>query len=304
MTTEEARGLVSYVREEVSAATSGVDDISATVITVGAGSAVVHLPTDPVGTDITVQNPNEISLEIGDQVFVHKLNGNINNAYILFRKTINFDDIYADYATGTDAFGRDNNGNLYGSVNAPFKTLQYAINRLPKNLNGRYITIYFGTLDITEQIAINNFHSGIISIEPSLEYYTGYAGVNRIYIGDCSGNYISVNYLDITRTDYWAVQVYRASTVNFEYCTLHNSGSDGGFFISTGSKVRIQDCGTGNRTIGIRAELLSEMYSADNYGTNSIYGLVADACSTIGKSGTQPTGSTANESASAGSVIR
>lgn len=103
-------------------------DRIATVISVGSGDALFHLPTDPDGTNITVLNPNEISLEIGDHVLIHYSSATqLGNAYILFRKTINFNNIYVDYATGTDAFGIDSSGNKYGSSSAPFKTLQYAV---------------------------------------------------------------------------------------------------------------------------------------------------------------------------------
>lgn len=48
----------------------------------------------------------------------------------------------------------------------------------------------------------------------------------------------------------------------------------------------------------------SRVFSANNTGNATQYGLRATVASTIGKTGTQPTGTTANESAGSGSVIR
>ena len=301
------RELCNYIDTQIASAIAGISnyDYSATVITVGSGTAEVHLPTDPTGTNITVNNPNEISLEVGDQVTIHAINGNINNAFVSFRKTVGFDDIYVDYTTGTDAFGRDSSGNMYGSEDAPFKTLQYAVNRLPKNLNGRSINIYFGALDTSEEITIDGFYGGYsINIEPSIKYYTGATSINRLFVRNCTGVLINVNYLNIKRNDYWAVQVYNSYTINFAYCTISTSASSGGIFISSGSKVVVRNCTIANRTIAIRVEILSELYSMANSGSNTVYGLQADGGSTICKNGTQPMGSTSNENTTNGSVIR
>lgn len=277
-------------------------DISATVISVGAGQTTVHLPTDPVGINITAHNPNEISLEVGDQVTIHKVNGNTNNSVVLFRKTVGFNNIYVDYATGADKFGRAGNGSLYGSENAPFKTLQYAINRLPKNTNSRDIYIYFNTLSSSESISMDGFWGGgKITIRPRVG--TTLASTNSIQVVGCSGVRIEIFYLNFTTTSNEGVEIYRASQVAFYNCSVTGTSSYSGFVVSDGSNTIIENCVIANRQNGIMADGVSSVLSNNNSGSN-VYGLFAQFNSTIGKNGTQPTGTSGNEVVLAGSVIR
>ena len=269
----------------------------AVVQNVGTAYVTVYYPDEETNT-FDVYNFNEVPCEIGDQIYISDVSG---GKKVDFRKTIQFDNIYVDYVNGVDAYA-DSDGNSYGTKERPFSTLQYAINRLPKNLNRRVITIECISLDTSELITINGITSGYITIKRyNPETIISLSG---FIITNCSGIYLDINYLEFTRDDYWAIQIFNSSIINFNYCKLNTSANTGGFFISTGSKVIIQDSIIANRTIGIRVELLSELYSMYNTGANSVFGLVADACSTIGKNGSQPTGSIANESVSSGSVIR
>jgi len=280
-------------------------DISATVITVGAGTATVHLPTDPTGINITVYNPNEIPLEVGDQVWIHKINGELNNAYILFRKTVTFDNIYVDYATGTDKFGRNSSGNLYGSAAAPFKTLQYAINRLPKNLNRRNINIYYNTLDSSEKIFGDGFFGGgTIKIQP----LSGAAitNIDFMQIIGCFSVRLEIHYLGFTNTDEsGAIKVGRSSYVCIYNCEVITSSTNSGVVIFDGSKAVVENSVITNRNKGIVADGCCDVLSNNNTGSN-VYGLWAQYNSTIGKSGTQCIGNVSdnNEIELAGSEIR
>jgi hypothetical protein len=280
----------------------------ATVISVGSGDAVVHLPTDPTGTNLTVANPREITLEIGDEVNLVAINGSLTNAIIDFRKDINFDQVYVDYNTGTDKFGKNSSGNYYGSQNAPFKTLQYAVNRLPKNLNGRTIYIYFDTLDSNEVVQIDKFYGGnAIYIQPidGVTPRTIYGiGISSCYIN------VRVRYLHCNGIydDNAAFRAIRCMYVVFEHCDASSdtyAEDTSGFLAAYGSNMAVVDSVVSNRHYGIFANNISNIYSSNNTGVND-YGLRASTCSTIGKdfSGTQPTGTISDESASSNSVIR
>ena len=278
-------------------------DISATVISVGAGQATVHLPTDPVGTNITAHNPNEISLEVGDQVTIHKVNGNINNSVVLFRKTVGFNNIYVDYATGADKFGRAGNGSLYGSENAPFKTLQYAINRLPKNLNSRGVTICFNNLLPADTAILEGFYGGYsIFIRPSDGSIV--QTIDHIWVSDCTVN-IHFLYLDMSTNNQIGAYIRRAIYVKMDSCTIisDNHVAETGIEVAYGSNAEIVNCTITNRGNAIVANGMSDIYSGNNSGSGNDIGLYADYNSTIGKSGTQPSG-TYPEAAFRGSVIR
>jgi hypothetical protein len=310
LSSEEARQLNDIVDEKDNAVLAKLSnwDISATVVSVGNGSAVVHLPTDPTG-NLTVQNPNEISLEVGDQVTIHKTNGNINNAVVLFRKTVNFNDIYVDYNTGTDAFGRDASGNQYGSEDAPFKTLQYAVNRLPKNLNGRIINIYFNTLDYSEILFVDGFSGG------GELYITPYDGITpaSIYamlVKGCVGILFETQYLSFsTASDLGGVYPTNVRIIESNYVTIRhavitdNNASALGFAVVFGSNATIDSCTISNHWRALYITSTSIVLSQNNNGTGNNVGLRALYGSTICKDGTQPNGTTP-ESSDSSSVIR
>ncbi len=268
----------------------------AIVQSVGAGNVIAYYPDEEEHT-FTVYNPNEVPCEIGDQINIVDIDG---GKKVDFRKTIQFNDVYIDGVNGVDAYA-DVNGNAYGTLSHPFESLQYAANRLPKNLNNRLITIKCSNLNTTSITSFNGFSSGQITIEEA----SGYGDIvttGGMIFNNCSGVYFDLYYLGFTRSDSWAVQIFNSNIIHFNHCEASSSAS-GGFLISTGSKAVISSSIITNKTTAIRVEILSELYSLNNTGTNN-YGLVADGCSTIGKSGTQPSGSIANESVSSGSIIR
>lgn len=265
----------------------------------GEGSVTINLPSET--KDLVIQNVNEIPVEIDDQVSIMAIGNDLSNAIIEFRKGISLNNIYVDYNTGVDIYGRNNNGNQYGTINAPFKTLQYAVNRLPKILNNRSINIYFYRLNPNEVVYIDRFNGGYINIEP---YNTGANDINSIFVNNCSGVTIDIRYMDFINHNSWAASVFNSYVVGFWNCNI-DWGTTGGFLISTGSKAVINHCDIYARTTAIRAEILSEVYSMNNTGNYNGYGLVADGCSVIGKNGTQPTLSQySDESSTAGSVIK
>lgn len=276
-------------------------DLSATIISVGAGTAIVHLPTDPAGENITVQNPNEISLEVGDQVTIHKINGNINNSYILFRKTVVSNTIYVDYNIGTDLFGRDSSGNLYGSLSAPFKTLQYAVGRLPKNLNRRDITIRYANPNSAETLEITDFYGGgTLTIAPTSGTTVSY--IDYIYFFGCIGVEIDVYYLGATNlatSRRAAIWIRNSSYVVIDHCNvITSSPTKYGISVDDGSRATVRNTIISNRNYGLIVESTAWCLSQDNSdgGATNTYGLVAFYASYLGKIGTQPTGSYADSS--------
>jgi hypothetical protein len=272
----------------------------ASVISVGNGSAVVHLPTDPDGVNITVQNPREIPLEVNDEVNLVAINGSLSNAIIDFRKGITLSTIYVDYATGVDDY-------KHGTESAPFQTLQYAINRLPKNLNGRNVYVYFKNLN-EQDIYIDKFYGGrFIKISP----YDGSTSqtVNSIIINDCMVG-IDIYYLNISGKNPSynnnAVFAFNNYYVLFDHCNASCAtydGSSSGFVASYGTNMTISNSIVSNRGNGIYAGYMSNIYSYKNSGTNNNVALTSVRSSIIGKDDTQPSGSTAEYSTPDSSII-
>ena len=276
---------------------------SATVISISGGKVTVHLPTDPVGNNIVVQNSRDLPLEVGDEVYIVALDGKLSNAFVDFRKTIDLNNIYVDFTTGTDTYGYNSNGYQYGSINAPFKTLNFAVRRLSKNTNRRLINIYYNTLNSAEEVFFVGFYGGgIINIRPLSG--TSITNISFLQVNGCAGIRVNIYYLGFTRTNYQAVEIFRSNFIALFFCHINTSSSFEGIVVADGSIAVISDCTIANRSVGILASGVSQIFSSTNTGANTSYGLRADFSSTVGKFNTQPTGGIANEIATTGSVIR
>jgi len=252
----------------------------------------------PMGVTVTVQNPNEIPLEPMDQVSIKCTNGNLNNAVIEYRKTINFDNIYVNYNVGADKFGRDSVGNQYGTIDAPFRTIRYAINRLPKNLNNRSVVINIQeVMPEGEILLIQGFHGGAISFSPTAGVLPPTTIIDSVTILNCDANlYFEelewTGNFGVTHSNYVAI-----------WNCVSTSATYNGVLFSRGTTGEIQSCVFSNKTVAIHSEMGSSIYSASNGGTSNSIGLQATENSVIGKDGTQPAGTLA-EDTTGGSVIR
>jgi hypothetical protein len=316
-TAKEVLDVMSQVANDVLA--QGDKRLSATVVSVSGGTATVHLPTDPIGTDIVVQNSRELPLEIGDPVSIIAMNGDLSSAYVDVRRTINIDNIYVDYNIGADDYVIDR-----GTIIKPFKTLQFAINRLPKNLNGRNITIYVNNTSL-ENINIKNFYGGgylFIRASDTSSPFT----ISSVNILDCmvlirlfkvnintgayavaciidNCKYVSIEYLTSTSSSTsGGISGSRSQFIYISYSTLSNKSY--GIIMDAVSTAQINNCTLTNTSNGIQATGSSQIYSNTNTGLNGGYGLNASENSTIGKRSTQPTGSISNEYVDSSSIIR
>ncbi len=268
----------------------------AVVDSVGAGHVMAYYPSETV--TFTVINPNEIPCEVGDHIYITEIGG---TKKVDCRKTIQLSNIYVDYDTGVDSYA-DNGGHPYGTEERPFKTLQYAINRLPKNLNGRNITIYYEALNPLEVLNIDGYHGGgFIKIQPKSG--TSIKNIISASFSGCVGCSIDIQYLGFTKTDGSCIQVYRSNTIAISHCRISESSSHDGIQVFDGATCVIRNTVIENRRIGI---LLSTgmVASINNSGHNTEYGLMAQYAGVIGKSGTQLTGTLADEVATAGGEIR
>lgn len=298
-----------YVNAKVDERLANIDKskrLVGTVTATSGGSVTVVLANDETSTPVVVQNPNEIPIEIGDQVGILAVGGSLSNAIVEYRKTITLDDIYVDYTDGTDAYGFDVSGYQYGSEDAPFKTLQYAMRRLPKNLNNRSITITIvdapsGGGDSV--IYTDGFYSGYLIIQGEVG---NYAEVKDIFLNNCSagitfkyltpkntsglylmkfGNcsYIDIENCDFTTVETAALLATASSSVYLRNCTISNQ-TFGGVVVSTNSRVFLNDCtgsnpaailyiASGNSSVGV--------YNIDNPPITGASSTSNDGTSTI-----------------------
>lgn len=297
-----ADDFIKIIRNEIKKALPTQERLSGTVTDIGGGVVTVNLSTDPITNTIDVQNPREIPCEVGDQVWITAINGNLSNAIVEFRKGITLDKIYVDYNTGTDAYA-DEKGRPCGTSDKPFKTPQYAINRLPKDLNGRTVAIYIINSNSSEEIMVKNFFGGgsllLTSNTSSSET------IKSITVESCKSRIVMQRINCTSNTVQPAIQINRSLDTDIYDCTCSGeTGFEGTGIEVTSSNVEIRSCTLTNNEYGIMAQSCSTIFSYNNSGSNIFYGLLATNASTIGKSGTQPTGGTLNEYATDGAEIR
>jgi len=254
-----------------------------------------------------VINPNEIPCELNNQIYISEVFG---GKIIDFRKTIELDTIYVK-SNGTDAYGNDADGNKYGSFEAPFLTPEYALSRLPKNLNNRVIRIYLMDVSYGSVVHMGGFHSGTLII-------SGYSGYSSQFLGmsfeHCTAQLVFENlwslggYLE-TKSIF---DFYNCSNVTIRGCDMYVDPTvqHGDYCITARrSSLSVENCETSDpdesTRIGtfIHASDMSNILCKNNTGggLNLLYSISEN--STLGVLGTEPSGIT-RASIDASSVIR
>jgi len=121
---------------------------------------------------------------------------------------------------------------------------------------------------------------------------------------------IYVEHLKITADDgYSALLVQRQGffTIRYNYCISVAKTSSGstGIYVTSGSAALVEDNYVSNNYYGLHVGNNGTLDSTNNddTGTQPNYGLRASTNGILGKNGTQPAGSTANESFSIGGKI-
>lgn len=277
----------------------------AIVDSVGSGTIKAHYPDET--ETFNVINPNEIPAELNNHIYVSEVFG---GKIINFRKTIELDTIYVK-SSGTDAYGNDSNGNLYGSFEAPFQTPEYALSRLPKNLNNRKITVFLMDVNYGSVVNMSGFHSGTLII-------SGYSGYSSEFRGmsfeHCTAELVFENlwslggYLDSGSI----FDFYNCRNVTIKGCDLYVDPTvqHGDYCITARrSNVRVENCEASDpdesTRIGtfIHASDMSNILCKNNTGggLNLLYSISEN--STLGLLGTEPTGVT-RYSVDASSVVR
>ncbi|MCM8710549.1 DUF1565 domain-containing protein [Clostridium sp. SYSU_GA19001] len=205
----------------------------------------------------------------------------------------------ADMQIYVSLTGSDSTGD--GSSSNPYRTIQKAIDILPKYIF-HTITINLAAGDYAETIGINGFvgrgEIRLIGADISGDTHQ----TTSISIANCACP-IFVTGIRCTRISSATFAVDYCQYVKFSQCKSINS-SDQSAFRFFASKGAVENCEVRNRQYALLA-LRSEVYSADWYAASgsNIYGLYVSEAGKIGKYGTQPTGTTANETAIKGGQI-
>ena len=229
--------------------------------------------------------------------------------------------IVSDYTLNKSILNENKTINILPSLTSV--EIQNVINIQPKNLNGYNLTFQFldGNFTLTSTLSFNNFFGGqiIIAGNPSDNTLSTTKSVHLNFSsGNCMGISINNCYnvtiqnIKITVGDgtYFCIEAYRVHflLVLGNYTLATAASTNRGIF-TYGSLVHVQNCMFGLLGSGLMGDGSTTIYSQNNddggTGNQPVYGLRASRVATIGKyDATQPAGSTSNELAETGGIIR
>jgi hypothetical protein len=199
--------------------------------------------------------------------------------------------------------GNDDTGD--GTSSKPFKTIQRAINLLPKDLGGNFATINVAAGTYDDYISIRGFHNGSLYI---LSDTRGTLS-DTCKIGSMSSrynsSYIYINGLTFTNANAnVSVEVWDNNYFHLSYCQSTFGVLDKlGIYIGE-SKAVITNCRFANKSAVVQAT--NSSVSSANWDTGSInngIGLQSVGGSIITKYGPQPVSNTAQGSYDGGLIF-
>ena len=200
--------------------------------------------------------------------------------------------------------GNDNNDGK--SQATAFKTWAKVLSLIPRIGHHTFVIRIIGNLPepitLEQHIHVGSNTLMIIGDTENAANHiiSGISRVRSVMGGHYQG--ISLRHLTFSGT----VSIYSAVGVYIGSCRTVNVGDDRAIMAGWGSNVLISnhDFGTNQCRDCISCEAMSVVFSDNNIGNGTRYGLYAVNASIIGKSGTQPTGTIANEITSSGGEIR
>ncbi len=199
--------------------------------------------------------------------------------------------------TGSDITGS-------GSSSSPYRTIQYALNTIPKDLGGYTVVINIVDGVYYEEVVVNGFYGGVIEIrsQSSPEALNIVCKVRRIVIKNCSAR-IQLYGIYFTQTNDIALDANGCSMIFVRCCQAVEPADTATAFNFWNTKARMSGCKCLNHSIGVKT-VFSEIHS-ENWAASSAltYGLLSDYGSTISKIGTQPSGTQGTEFAQNGGTI-
>lgn len=196
--------------------------------------------------------------------------------------------------------GSDTTGD--GTSGLPFKTIQYAINKLPQVIN-HTVTINVSAGNYAETPTLNGF-IGVGSI-----LLQGGSALNDTYIVQniiINNNIALINIIGFKCSSATAPPILAATNLNLFIRFIKSDVSapgQAGISISNGLAT-VLNCLISNRSNALAAGQLATVASRDwTAGAGNVAGLFSNYAATIGKSGIQPQGTT-SEVVINGGVIR
>ncbi|MDK2966466.1 hypothetical protein [Lacrimispora sp.] len=200
--------------------------------------------------------------------------------------------------------GSDTTGD--GSELNPFRTIQYSINIIPKDLGTHkvIITVANGTYD--EDIFVDGFRNGDLSIlSVNKDTLVDTCKVNSVLFYCCGPVYVRLNGFNMITTTKNAIQASKCDGIYIDFCqSITNAGGRAGIQCYESSNIRIANCRMANKNHAA-AFINSSGHSVywDAGSTGNQVGISSYNGSVVTVVGTQPNGTTLVQHGDGGTFI-
>ena len=204
--------------------------------------------------------------------------------------------LYVSVNTGSDITGD-------GSQSRPFKSIQYTIDTLPRNLGDKEVIINVADGVYDEDLLIRDFHGGVIRIYSSnISNISNVCSIKSFFTSNCF-SYIFIAGFNITTTTRHAIQTYNTHEILVRYCSAVGTTNDWAGFRFAESHFQTWSCVVSNKNIALHA--YKSYGVSDSWGVTSgnSYGVYSEYGSIITTIGTQPQGAVPFRQSRGGSFI-
>ncbi|MBE5991092.1 MAG: hypothetical protein E7247_01700 [Paenibacillaceae bacterium] len=205
--------------------------------------------------------------------------------------------LYVSANTGSDIFGD-------GSQAKPYKTIQHAVDIVPKDLGGNEAIIYVASGNYDEHINLVSFRGGILKLySDTIDTLSNTCKIKSLDVKYCS-SYVFINGFTFTDKDAEAIIVWGCFSTHINSCqSVIQSKNKLGIYYGE-SQGGINCCKFANRLTALQAiNSRITSYNWDSGSTGNDYGLQSFNGSIIMKIGTQPIGIKKTESSGVGGAF-
>lgn len=199
--------------------------------------------------------------------------------------------------------GSDITGN--GTQEKPYKTINKAIDSIPKNLNGHTCTIKVAVGTYNEIVNIIGFTAGIFIL--TCDFCDPYlCKIQAIQVKHCSARVYAYGFTVLSKdseNDNVSVYCKSCSDVIFERFISTNPDTNTFFFFDT-CRFRLEHCHVANKSVVLRAyNSIGVSFNWNEGSSNNQIGLFADYNGIITKVNAQPKADEPEKQYSAGMII-
>lgn len=198
--------------------------------------------------------------------------------------------------------GSDTTGD--GTSAKPYKTIQYALSTIPKDLGGYAATINVASgLYLESTIVIDAFHGGTLFLSSDTkDTIVDTCKLNGLMIIRYCSAMVYINGFNFIDSNNNMINVSNCASTNISYCQSTVSSSKDGIYYGS-SRGYVLECKVANRASALYANLSTVHSSSWNAGSiNNTTALISINSATISKYGIQPSGTSA-EWQSSGQII-